>query len=420
MSVAPSTTTLQSATRSRRLQGLFLLLIILIGAYFTFTSLRDVRRYHAARSAEQTRDFLRAKIELEFCLSRWPTDPAVRLQAARVEWRSRLEQPFPVGWDKAARSHLKLANTEPGLFDRVSLETALLDLLAGLSNAAMKSRVVARLREGHPDEVPLLEALARSCLDSHQFTDSHEYASAILRRDPNHALAHFWRGLAFELTGRLRGESDTDYRRAVELEPQNYVFRLRLASSLALRKEHLAESRQMLDQLRLEQPDDPDVLQPLAEVLLDLGETAAARSAAEQLVKLRPRDGNANALLGQVELTTDDVVAAERHLRAAVALLPGSHAAHFQLSQCLSRIGKRDEAKSELETADRIKADRDKLAVLYRRVREHPDDPRVRYDIGMLNRRVGDVEVGAFWLRSALEIDPEFEPARKELAGRNR
>lgn len=73
-----------------------------------------------------------------------------------------------------------------------------------------------------------------------------------------------------------------------------------------------------------------------------------------------------------------------------------------------------------METADRIKADRDKLAVLYRRVREHPDDPRVRYDIGMLNRRVGDVEVGAFWLRSALEIDPEFEPARKELAGRNR
>ena len=172
----------------------------------------------------------------------------------------------------------------------------------------------------------------------------------------------------------------------------------------------------MLERLRAEQPDHPDVLRPLGVVLLDLGELAAARPVVERLVALRPADGEALALLGQLELAADRVPEAERHLRAAVARSPGSHAAHVQLSQCLFRIGKADEAKAAGERADRIKADREAIARLPRQAMDRPNDPRVRYDLGVLHRRVGDAQVGAFWLRSALDIDPEFEPARRALA----
>src|SRR5205814_6430371 len=115
--------------------------------------------------------------------------------------------------------------------------------------------------------------------------------------------------------GRRRGEADADYRRAVVLEPDNFEFRLRLAGYLALRKEFLAETRVMLERLRGEQPDHPDVLRPLGVVLLDLGEPAAARPVVERLAAVRP-DGEALALLGQLELAADRVAEAERHLRA--------------------------------------------------------------------------------------------------------
>src|SRR5207248_2226881 len=158
------------------------------------------------------------------------------------------------------------------------------------------------------------------------------------------------------------GEADADYRRAVELEPDNFEFRLRLAGYLAPRKEFLAESRELLERLRAEQPDHPDVLRPLGLVLLDLGEPAAARPVGERLAALRPEDGEALAVLGQLELAADRVPEAERCLRAAVTRSPGSHAAHVQLSQCLLRVGKAEEAKAEAERADRIQADRDAIA----------------------------------------------------------
>ena len=131
-----------------------------------------------------------------------------------------------------------------------------------------------------------------------------------------------------------------------------------------------------------------------------------------------PGDGEAATLLGQLELAADRVGEAEKHLRAAVARAPGSHAAHAQLAQCLFRAGKADEGKAASGRADRILADRQAIARLNTLVRDRPNDPRVRYDLGVLHLRVGDEQVGVFWLRSALDADPEFEPARRALAER--
>jgi tetratricopeptide (TPR) repeat protein len=401
----------------RRLWFVLLAGLLAVTCYWPITHFLDVRRFHAAQAAERARDFPRAQAELERCLRVWPDDPEVRLLAARVGWRSWLGRSFEAGWDRSLREHLKGADQAPGLSHRVSLESAILDLLGGDLRGA-GARVQARVRDDNPDAVALLEALARAHLDSHHLSEASDFAGAILRQRPDHALAHFWRGLALELSGQRRGEADADYRRAVELEPDNFEFRLRLAGYLTLRREFLAETRDILEQLRAEQPDHPDVLQPLGVVLLDLGEVAVARPVVERLVALRPGDGEATALLGQLEMAAGQVPDAERQLRKAVAQSPGSHTAHVQLSQCLFRVGKVDEAKAMSERADRIQADRKAIAQLYGQVKDRPNDPRVRYDLGVLHRRVGDERVGAFWLRSALDVDQEFEPAKRALAER--
>lgn len=405
--------------RRRQLRWLLLAGVLAAACYWPAAHLLHVRRFHAARSAERARDFPRAQAELERCLRARPDDPEVRLLAARVGWRSRLDRPFEAGWARPLREHLKEADKSPGLSHRVSLESAVLDLLDGDLRGA-GARVRAWVREDGPDSVALLEALARAHLDSHHLFEVFDFAGAILRHRPDHALAHFWRGLALELAGRRRGEADADYRRAVELEPDNFEFRLRLAGYLALRREFLTEARERLEQLRGEQPDHPDVLRPLGVVLLDLGEVDAARPVVERLAALRPNDGEVLALLGQLELATGRLSEAEKHLRDAVARAPGSHAAHVQLSQCLFRVGKTDGAKAMSDRADRILADRQAIARLHKRMKDRPNDPRVRYDLGVLYRRVGDAQVGAFWLRSALDLDPEFEPARRALAERPR
>ena len=359
-----------AATDRRRWLRLFALAALLaVACYWLITHFLDVRRFHSARAAERARDFLRAQAELDRCLRVWPDDPEVRLLAARVGWRSRLGQPFEAGWDRPLRDHLKAADQAPGLSHRVSLESAILDLLGGDLHGS-GARVLARVRDDDPDTVALLEALARAHLDSHHLSEASDFAGAILRHRPDHALAHFWRGLALELSGGRRGEADADYRRAVELEPDNFEFRLRLAGYLTLRREFMVETRDMLERLRAEQPDHPDVLRPLAVVLLDLGEVTPARPVVERLVALQPADGEAAALFGQLELAAGRVPEAERHLRAAVARSPGSHTAHVQLSQCLFQVGKTAEAKAMSERADRIQADRKAIARLYGQVKD--------------------------------------------------
>lgn len=399
----------------RRLLYVAAALLAAVASYWPISYGRSALHFRAAQEAERSLDFPRASAELDHCLRTWPDDAEVRLLAVRVGWRSRLRQPFPVGWDRPLREHLQVAEREPGWLDRVATESAVLDLLGGDSRGRAPG-LAARAARDHPDSVPILEALARGHLDSHQLPEAFDCTEAILHLAPGHALAHFWRGLTQELMGRLLGEADGDYRRAAELEPGNFEFRLQLASYLALRKENLVESRGRLEGLRGERPDSAEVLRPLGTVLLDLGDFTAARPVVEKLVAERPDDGEALALLGQLELALDRPAEAERPLVAATTVAPGSYTAHFQLALCLDRLGKVAEAKVSSGRAERIQSDRLAISRLSPRVKERADDPRLRYELGVRHLRVGDTLIGRAWLKSALDIDPEFEPARQALA----
>ena len=48
-------------------------------------------------------------------------------------------------------------------------------------------------------------------------------------------------------------------------------------------------------------------------------------------------------------------------------------------------------------------------------VRDHPGDPKRRFEIGTLLLKYGHRSDGAGWLRSAVEVDSEFRPAHEAL-----
>ena len=217
-------------------------MLLTVAGYFGGTFLRTEARLRAARDAEQVGDFARARAELDRYLGDRPNDPAGRLLAARVGWRSLLGAEFPAGWQESARTHLKAAARAPELLEAVGVEE---DVVTALADGPRRTEaaLLRRIKSGHPDSLPILEALTRANLDVHQLANALEAVNGVLGRRPDHALGRYWRGTIVELAGRQSGEAGGDLRKAVELEPGNFEFRLRLATHLARSKEGLAEGR---------------------------------------------------------------------------------------------------------------------------------------------------------------------------------
>jgi tetratricopeptide (TPR) repeat protein len=374
-------------------------------------------RFRSAVRAERDRDFVTAERELNACLRHRPDDPHARLLAARLGWRSRLDALVPAsGWDVPLRKHLQAAEADPLLIERVTREEQLLDALSGRLDV-VAGLLARRLKDGDEDEVPILETLAWENIVLHRFPAATEAADSLLARQPDHARGHYWRGLIRELTHGASGLPDADYRRAVELAPNEFEFRLRLAKALARNPDTRPEALGWFERLADERPHDQEVLAGLGRCRLELGDVKAALPALREAVRLRPTDGEVMAELGWAVLEAGDPAAAEPLLRRAVALAPNARVTNYYLGQCLSRLGRTDDAKPFLDAATRIYTDTQKVHELSRQLFQNPSaGPEQRCSLGELLCRTGHEELGEYWLRSALAADPKYEPARKALA----
>jgi len=405
--------------RRRWLRLLIVLGMLALGGYYVGTAAWYEWRFRSAVQAEQARDFVTAKRELDVCLRRRPDDPHARLLAARLGWRPRLDSLVPAaGWDLPLRQHLQVAETDPLLIERVTHEEQLLDALAGHLDA-VAAQLERRLKSGDADAVPILEVQTWANIVLHRFPAAAAAADALLARQPEHARAYYWRGLIRELTLGADGLPDADYRRAAELAPDELEFQLRLAKALVRNADTRSEALVLFERLAAEHPKDAEVLAGLGRCRLELGDVSAALPVLREAVKQRPRDGETMADLGRALLEAGDPTSAEPILRSAVALAPHTRTANYYLGQCLSRLGRTDDAKPFLDAAQRIYADLQQVHELSRQLFHNPAaGPQQRCALGKLLCQTGHEELGVYWLQSALAIDPTYEPACKALAAR--
>lgn len=406
------------SARLRRFRPLPVAALVLAAvAYPVGTRLRYARRFETAVRAERDRDFATATRELAACRQYWPDDPEVRLLAARLGWRARLEEPLPAdGWDGPLRDHLRVAETDPRLIDRVTLEEELIDALSGRL-ARVEAALVRRVKDGHPDAVAILEGLTWANIITHQFPAAERSAVALLAQSPDHPAGHFWRGLIRDLTHGAVGPAAPEYRRAVELAPGTVQYRLRLAQALTRSPDSKPEARGLFEGLTADRPDDPDVWLGLGQCQADLGDPSAARASLQTAARLRPGRGDVLAELGRATLESGDPAAAEPVLRRAVALAPNSRVANYALGTCLGRLGRDAEAKPYLDAATRIYADTQRVHELSRELYLDPAaGPARRCELGELLLRTGHDALGRYWLQSALIAEPGYGPAVKALA----
>jgi tetratricopeptide (TPR) repeat protein len=131
------------------------------------------------------------------------------------------------------------------------------------------------------------------------------------------------RGIAYERTGNW-SKAEADFRRALELAPDQPLVLNYLGYSWADMNEHLADARRMIQRAAERRPNDGAVADSLGWVMYRQGEIAGAVRALEHAVELDSEDATINGHLGDAYWAAGRRLEAQYQWRRALTLNPGS------------------------------------------------------------------------------------------------
>jgi predicted Zn-dependent protease len=384
-----------------------ILLLLGLAAYVYGPFLLTWHHFRKAEQAAAQYDFAQALTHLDACRALTAPRPKVSLMAARLARRS--------GAYSTALNYLREYQQLDGSdAETLRLERLLFACQRGTMPASTESVLLARVRQGDKDSPLILEALAQGCIEQNRLQTAEQYLKEGLELQPDNAQALL-------LFGHIRDALNFParavefYRRIVESYPEHYEGRLRLAQSLlsAGLSEEAAEQFTLLARKR---PDDHAVRLGLALCRAEQGEVAAASAELDVLIAENPRDKIALMERGRLALAADHAAGAEGWLRQALALDPGDRRTNYLLFVALKQQGKDAEAVKQKQRSTQLLADLRRLGVIQsEEMDKRPNDPALLCELGTLYLRNGQEAKGVYWLRRALEQDPDYGPAREAL-----
>lgn len=232
---------------------------------------------------------------------------------------------------------------------------------------------------------------ARTLMRDRLYADAERRLRAVLDKDPNNLAA------LVDLVTALEGQERVDealeaLARADSVDPKYARLKL-LRASLEIRLKRPREALTFLDQALELDPRYQDAAIRKAGLLDELGESARAEQVLDDVLKLDSQDPWANVVYAQiVELRRNDLVAAEKRLRAAVARDPFFAQGWSILGLVLARDGR---------TTDAIETYREAL----RRV---PDFEEAHTNLGILLARQGAGAEAESHLREGIRLSREY------------
>jgi predicted Zn-dependent protease len=371
--------------------------VYLWGWYHWSRAGQDLARYHGAE----------ARRHLDACLWLWPHSPAVHLLSARA---ARLAGDYP-----AAEKHLRQCQQgQPAASEEVLLEWAMLHVCMG-DLQEHEEYLQTQLRKD-PSQAPLVwEALAEGYSRMYRILDAIRCLDHWLEVEPDSVQAFFLRGSVYRQVQAVQ-KAVPDFRRVVELDPDRSDAREYLAAGL-LEIGHFSEALPHLEHLLRQRPGDPDLRVRLARCHDGLEHRELARQLLDEVLAERPDYGPALRACGQMARQARQPEEAEKWLRRAARVLPYDYQVQYALYQVLEEQGKNAEAGEQLARAQQVKDRRERLAdVSHRKMSQRPYDPALHCELGTLLIELGHRELGARWLHSALQKDPNYQPAHAALA----
>lgn len=395
-----------SRHRRRRLIVLFLGVLLLAGAspflwaaYHWYAGLSALRRYHGEE----------AKAHFDQCLRVWPRSRSagVHLLAARAARRDD-------DMEEADRQLQECHQLQGGPTPESQFEWALLHAAAGDLDRT-EEWLKARARQ-NPAQLPLiLEALIEGYTRMSRVQEALRGADEWLALEPDNVRALYLRANLHRHVGSAQ-KSAPDYRRVVELDPEQHKARWRLALAL-VEIGRYEEALQHLKLLRQRQPDDEEIQVREALCLHRLGQGREARALLDGV--LARHSDNAQALLirGQIAQADGQLPEAESRLRQAARLQPYDYKTQWALWDCLRQEEKTDEAEKQRGYMDALYDRRQRQTeITTHLLPSRPNDVALQCELGKLLIQLGQPDIGESWLLSTVRLDERYVPALEALA----
>jgi tetratricopeptide (TPR) repeat protein len=390
---------------SRRFLAVLLAVVLAVG----LGAPHAVAWYHlrSARSALERYRPETAQSHLERCLRTWPNSVQAHLLASRA---ARQSGDFAEA-DRHRRACQRLLGDTR---DDVALEWALLQAANG-NVREVEEFLQAQAGEDLPHARLVWEALSEGYTRIYRIRDALACLDHWLTLDPDNLRARELRGLAFHI-GKSAHRGAEDLRWVLEKDDTREATRWRLVLCL-LDMGNYDEARPLLERIERHKPGDPEVLVLLARCHNMLDRPQQARDILEAVLKAHPDHAPALRTRGQLALADSQPARAEVWLRQAVRLSPGDYQANYLLLQALQQQNKTEEARKQKRITEELRDRAERLGQLRSRtLSEHPLDPALHYEMGMLLMRAGHPRVAENWLQSALSLDADYRPAHAALA----
>ena len=254
--------------------------------------------------------------------------------------------------------------------------------------------------QGNPDSLTVREALTESLLLAGQEDKAQEAADALLSKFPDSPVAHGVFGDVRMQQGRYR-DAAASYRKAMERQPSTQAaIRLYQAQTAA------GDQKAALQGLQAwvkSHPDDLTATQALAEGHLALGELQEARDQYERVLQKRPNDAAVLNNLAYLHSRTGDSRALE-YARRAHELTPDDPTVNDTLGWIIVQQGSPIEGLNFLRSAESRAS----------------DNPEIRYHVGAALERLGRRDEAVKELDTALKSGQAFEGAQDARALREK
>ena len=204
-----------------------------------------------------------------------------------------------------------------------------------------------------PDNVEMNYTLGLCYIQTHAADKSREAFARMFAVAPTSASAHL---INAQMMIRQQFEefAEKELQRALELDPKlpqaNYLL-----GELAIYKANLDLGIELLQKEIAINPAFAMAYYRLGDAYTRQLKWDKAVAPLQKSIWLNPYFSAPYIILGKVYLKTDNLPNAEAMLRRALQMDPNNSSAHYILAQTLQQAGRRDEAKTEFELADKLR-----------------------------------------------------------------
>jgi tetratricopeptide (TPR) repeat protein len=354
---------------------------------------------------------------------------AVLTVAALVAWSISSVRKPKDHWDEVARARAYLNRGRPDLaFEAVSrirdeapgaaegLTIAARAMLT-YGNIAVARRSLERSLAIQPRQAEAARMLAAICLASGDGPRGITLLKQAAELEPSDFRPWYAMGKVYHDLGDLE-KSAGAYTEALRRQPpepeatESRIGRIRAWLDANRQEEATPELAEALSIA----PDDPRLLGLAARHASDLGRSANAREMADRALEADPRNFDARLVRGRLNYLAGRWEPALADLDEARRINPNHLGTLQLLGQALARAGRAEEVA---EAQDAFRRASERLALMDRLTREinqHPEDPEPRFRMGQAAVE-GQMHTLAYQcFQAALDLDPDYKPARDALA----